>query len=90
MYDCRDYPHRVYIGSMPMTSESYSALAAELAGAAAVRALHTPCHDPASAGELCTRGRHHERVRGDRLDWWPGCVECGKPWPCPTVEVLAR
>lgn len=90
MYDCREHPHGIYVASMPMTAEAYSALAAELAGAAAVRSLHYPCHDPDSAGEACSRGRHDERVRGDRLDWWPVCVECGKPWQCPTVEVLAR
>lgn len=71
-----------YIGSMPMTGEQRSALVAELTAVAAVRSLHSPCHEPGTPSELCVGGREH--ADGDV----PACRECGKPFPCPTAEVL--
>lgn len=80
--DARDYPHADYLGSLNMTGDQYAALVAELAGVEAVRSLHVPCHVPGSPRELCVAGGEHPG--GDT----PACRECGKPFPCPTTEVL--
>jgi hypothetical protein len=80
--DARNYPHTDYLGSINMTSEQHSALIGELAGIEAVRALHTPCHVPGTPARWCVvPGEHPD---GDV----PMCVECRKPYPCPTAEVL--
>lgn len=80
--DAREYPHCDYLGSINMTGEQYSALVAEMVAVEAVRALHAPCHAPGSPRELCVTGGEHPD--GDA----PVCRECGKPFPCPTAEVL--
>lgn len=84
-----------YLGSMAMTGAQRSALGAELAAVAAVRELHRPCHDPYLSGspdELCSAetpcGTHRDRRRNSREWRYPLCRECGKPYPCRTVEVL--
>lgn len=80
VFDAREYPHADYLGSLHMTSEQYAALAGELAGVEAVRALHLPCHVPGTLADLC--GPPHPGDPG------PKCMECGKAYPCPTTEVL--
>lgn len=80
--DAGEYPHTDYVGSLHMTTEQHSALLAELTGIEAVRSMHSPCHEPGSPRELCVAGGEHPD--GDV----PACRECGKPYPCPTVEVL--
>lgn len=95
VYDARQDPHRDYLGSLSMASEQHAALVGELIGAAAARALHVPCHDPAALGsseEICAAGTpvgtHRDR-RGSSHEWRdPRCQECGKTFPCPTAEVL--
>lgn len=81
VYEIRDAPHRDYLGSLTMTSDSHAALIAELAGAAVARAMHAPCHGSDAPPESCT-------VMPHPLSPHPVCCECRKPWPCPTVEVL--
>jgi hypothetical protein len=83
--DAREFPHTAYLGSLPMMSEALAAFVAELAGAAAARFLHRPCHDPQDPAELCTDPSTHLRD-----DCQSRCRECGKPYPCPTAEVLPR
>jgi hypothetical protein len=80
--DARSYPHTIYLGSLNVPDESYAALVAELTGIEAVRRMHSPCHQPGSPRELCVAGGEH--ADGDI----PACRECGKPYPCPTTEVL--
>jgi hypothetical protein len=79
VYDARKLPRGFYVGSLCMTGEQRASLAGELAGAAAVRALHRPCHEEGDPPRLC--GYPHVNDK-------PSCRECFKPHPCPTVEVL--
>lgn len=83
--DARDYPHTEHLGSINMTVEQHAALIAELTGAAAARALHRPCHASRQPPELCVDHRAHGSGPQPPV---PLCVECRKPWPCPTAEVL--
>jgi hypothetical protein len=80
--DARAWPHTVYLGALNMPRESYSALIADLTGIEAVRRMHRPCHEAESPHVLCVAAGEHPN--GDV----PACRECGKPFPCPTAEVL--
>jgi hypothetical protein len=83
VYDCRALPRGRYLGTLNMTGWQRAALAGEMVGAAAVRALHCPCHADGDPEELCAHADQHRA--GPSV---PVCRECGKPYPCPTREVL--